>query len=135
MVVCDSYNLDVLSDMIKLYIIYIYSIGNVEKNLISRIGLIVSMICFIISDIDFNIDKIDKIDKLDKLELHINNFILDSYLSYFNIGLGISLSCFLTKFLPSLPKYQIFGTFFTPIIILCSSIFSFLISSSNAKFS
>ena len=32
-------------------------ISDIEKNIIRNIGLIVSMICFIISDIDFNIDR------------------------------------------------------------------------------
>jgi hypothetical protein len=105
MVVCDAYNLDVLSDMIKVYIIYLYSTGNVEKNLVRKVGLIVSMLCFIISDIDFNIDTINNINKLELL--HIHNFILDknNYLSYFNVGLCISLTCFLSKIIPSFIKF------------------------------
>ena len=103
MVVCDSYKLDMLSDMIKLYMIYLYATCDIESNIIRKIGLIVSMICFIISDIDFNIDSINQ---LNILHINLRNFIdKNSYLSYFNIGLGISLSCFLTKFLPSLPKF------------------------------
>jgi hypothetical protein len=104
MVVCDAYNVDVLSDIIKVYIIYLYSVGNVENNMLRKVGLIVSMICFIISDIDFNIDTINHIDKLESLQIH--NFILDknNYLSYFNLGLCISLTCFLSKIIPSFIK-------------------------------
>jgi len=95
MVVCDSYKFDLVSDMIKVYIIYLYATCDIENNIIRKIGLILSMICFIISDIDFNIDSINQIDIL-----HNQYFDKNYYLSYFNIGLGISLSCFLTKFLP-----------------------------------